>query len=108
MKKIFVLLVFVLALSSSAFADREARYVREEASRRNMKLITIEQVKSIVMERAGSEKIRFKEFELEDEGDDYSLDFRPIYSVEFFVRGQEYDAEVDAVTGEILKYKRDD
>ncbi|MBR0035033.1 MAG: PepSY domain-containing protein, partial [Synergistaceae bacterium] len=58
--------------------------------------------------RSGS--ITFKEIELEDEHDDYpnSERFRPVYKIECYSGRDEYDIEIDAVTGKILKFKLDD
>ena len=110
MKKIFcvILVILIMACVASASA-REERYVREEASRRGMKILTHSQAQEIVAKRVGS-SIRLKEIELEDEADDYPNgdNFRPVYSLEVISRGREYDIEIDAVTGEILKYKLDD
>ena len=82
----------------------------EFAARQNMKLITVERVHEIVSARLESKNIRFKEIELDNEADDYPNGsyFRPIYQVECFANGREYDIDVDAVTGEILKFKLDD
>ena len=110
MKKLFCLVLVILVLAGIASAhDREERYVREEAARRGMKLLTHSQAQAIVAERVGG-TIRLKEIELEDEADDYpnGTDFRPVYSLEVVSGGREYDAELDAVTGEILKFKLDD
>ena len=110
MKKIFCVLLAVLVIAGIASAhDREGRYVREEASRRGMKLIPQSQVQGIAEKRIGG-TVRLKEIELDDEADDYpnGTDFRPVYSLEAVSGGQEYDIELDAVTGEILKFKLDD
>ena len=57
-----------------------------------------------------SGNVRIKEIELENEADDYPNDiyFRPVYQIELVNNGVEYDVDVDAVTGEVLKLKRDD
>ena len=109
MKKIFALLILVLILTGCAYADDD-RYVREEAARQGMKLITVERVREIASARLDSKNVRFKEIELDNEADDYPNGsyFRPIYQVECFANGKEYDIDVDAVTGEILKFKLDD
>ena len=104
MKKICVLLaaVVVLGVFGQAFAhegrhDHEEQYVIEEAARRDIK-------------RIGAENVRFKEIELEDEHDDYpnAERFRPVYKIECYSGRDEYDIEIDAVTGKILKFKLDD
>ena len=48
--------------------------------------------------------------ELEDEHDDYPCPerFRPVYKIECYSGIDEYDIEIDAVTGKILKFKLDD
>ena len=98
-------------MAGVSFADgREERYVREEASRRGITLITEEEAVRIARERAGSKDARVKDVDLEDEDDYYRSrdDFRPVWSLEAVAGGQEYDIDVDAVTGEILKFKLDD
>lgn len=111
MKKILCSLIIVVALAGLAFAHdgHEERYVREEAARRNMKLITAEEAQRIAAERINESGVRFKDVDLEDE-DDYRKpgDFRPVWSIEAVSNGQEYDIDIDAVTGEILKFKLDD
>ena len=54
--------------------------------------------------------MRVKDLELEEESDDYpnGTNFRPVYKVECVSGRDEYDVVVDAVTGEILKFKLDD
>ncbi|MBQ7501400.1 PepSY domain-containing protein [bacterium] len=101
------------AISTAAYADddHEGYYVREEAARRNIRLISIEQAKRIASQRIGSGNLRFKEIELENEADDYpSPDyFRPVYKIECVTSSfREYDVDIDAVTGQVLKCKYDD
>ena len=116
MKKLCAVLaaVMLLAMCGSAFAlrhmDREEKYVRDEAARRNIKLISLEEAQRIAAEKINESGIRFKDADLEDE-DDYHhsrTDFRPIWSLEAVANGQEYDIDIDAQTGEILKFKLDD
>lgn len=110
-KKFLALLVFVLvfAFTAGAFAD-DSYYVREEAGRRNMNLISVERVKDIAAQRLNSSNLHFKKIELDNEADDYynGSDFRPVYEFECYSNGLEYEFVVDAVTGDILKFKRDD
>ena len=117
MKKICMLLaaVIVLGVLGHALAhgdhhDHEEQYVIEEAARRDIKLISAAEAKEIAAKRLGSENIRFKEVELEDEHNDYPSPekFRPVYKIECYVGHDEYDTEIDAVTGKILKFKLDD
>ncbi|MBQ2617009.1 MAG: PepSY domain-containing protein [Synergistaceae bacterium] len=111
MKKLVCALLIVALMAGVSFADgREERYVREEASRRGITLITEEEAVRIARERAGSKDARVKDVDLEDEDDYYRSrdDFRPVWSLEAVAGGQEYDIDVDAVTGEILKFKLDD
>ncbi len=111
MRKILCALLIVAALSGVALAhEHEERFVREEASRRNITLITLEEAKRIASERIHERGVRFKDADLEDEDDYYRgrNDFRPVWSLEAVAGGQEYDIDVDAVTGEILKFKLDD
>ena len=117
MKKILcVVVAVIMALSGVAFAhsvnhhDREEQYAREEAARRNMKLITLEEAQRIAADNIHERDVRFKDADLEDE-DDYHRklgDFRPVWSLEAVSGGQEYDIDIDAVTGEILKFKLDE
>lgn len=62
--------------------------------------IDAEQAKAIAVEHAGFSvsQVHFKKVELERE------DGQLIYEVEFDRNGMEYEYEIDAVTGEILKY----
>ncbi|MBQ7216338.1 MAG: PepSY domain-containing protein [Synergistaceae bacterium] len=90
--------------------DRESQYVRQEAERRNIQLISTSEAEDIAAGRIRSGSITFKEIELEDEHDDYpnSERFRPVYKIECYSGRDEYDIEIDAVTGKILKFKLDD
>ena len=112
MKKLLcAVMVIVLAVSGAAFAHgHEERYVREEAARRNMKLISRAEAEKIATERINERGVRFKDADLDDEDDYYRGrdDFRPVWSLEVVANGQEYDIDVDAVTGEILKFELDD
>ena len=118
MKKILcALMLVIVAMSGVAFSHgghhhhgHEEQYVREEAARRNMKLITVDEAQRIAAERINESGVRFKDSDLEDEDDYYrgKTDFRPVWSLEAVANGQEYDIDVDAVTGEILKFKLDD
>ena len=111
MKKILCALLVVAALSGAAFSqgyNKEA-YVREEAAKRTMKLITVKEVQRIAIERVGKPGVTFKEIELEDEDDYYTAkgDFKPVWTLEAVAGGQEYEIDIDAVTGEVLKFKLD-
>ena len=116
MKKICVLLaaVIVLGIFGQAFAhdhhDHEEQYVIEEAARRDIKLLSAAEARDIAAKRIGSGNVRFKDVELEDEHDDYpnAERFRPVYKIECYSGRDEYDIEIDAVTGKILKFKLDD
>ena len=111
MRKLLCVLLVVAVMAGVAFADgREERYVREEASRRGMTLITEEEAVRIARERIGDASARVKDADLEDEDDYYRSrdDFRPVWSLELRAGRDEYDVDVDAVTGEILKFKLDD
>ena len=110
MKKILCVLL-VVAVAGVSFADgRDERYVREEASRRGITLITEEEAVRIARDRLGDNSARVKDADLEDEDDYYRGrdDFRPVWSLELRTGRDEYDIDVDAVTGEILKFKIDD
>ena len=107
--KIFISgLLAAAVLCVGAFA--EERYVREEAARRNITLITLKEAEQIAMQQLKSRNFRFKESELEDEADDYpnAINFRPVYKFECKSEGREYEIEIDAVTGKVLKFERDD
>ncbi|MBR0256792.1 MAG: PepSY domain-containing protein [Synergistaceae bacterium] len=113
MKKILcAVLAMLLAFAGVAFAHdgHEERYVREEATRRNIKLIPLEEAQKIAAEKINERGVRFKDADLEDEDDYYfgKVDFRPVWSLEAVSNGQEYDIDIDAATGEILKFKLDD
>ena len=113
MKKVLcALMIMILSVSGTAFAhdNHKETFVREEAARRNMKLITVEEARRIAAERINESGVRFKDADLEDE-DDYHRsrdDFRPVWSLEAVSNGQEYDIDIDAVTGEVLRFKLDD
>ena len=112
MKKLCVLLavVMVLVLACGAFADREEQYTREESAKRGLKLLGVDEAKAIAAKQLGSDNIRYKEVELEEESDDYpnAERFRPVYKIECYAGRDEYNVVVDAVTGEVLKCKLDD
>lgn len=112
MKKVLCAVILVIvALSGAAFSQgyNEETYVREEAAKRNMKLITLKEVQRIAIERVGKPGVTFKEIELEDEDDYYTAkgDFKPVWTLEAVAGGQEYEIDIDAVTGEVLKFKLD-
>lgn len=112
MKKVLCALcvVLVLCFCGQALADREEQYVREESARRNITLIAPERAESIALDRIGKDGVRVKDLELEEESDDYpnGTNFRPVYKIECVSGRDEYDVVIDAVTGEILKFKLDD
>lgn len=116
MKKLCVLMavVLVMMMCVSGFAherhDHEERYIREEAARRNITLITESEAKAIAARLFGSKNVRFDEVELDEESDGYpnAERFRPVYQIECKVGRDEYDVDIDAVTGEVLKFERDD
>ena len=62
MKKLLCALLVVAALAglASDHDGHEERYVREEAARRNMKLITVEEAQRIATERINERGVRFK------------------------------------------------
>ena len=112
MKKLCALLavIMVLGICGGALADLEEQYVREEAARRNITLLTVEQASDIAVKRIGGGNVRVKDVDLEDEHDDYpnAENFRPVYKLECVAGRVEYDVEIDAVTGKVLKFERDD
>lgn len=109
MRKLLCAFLVVMVFTGVAFAGHEERYVREEASRRGMTLITEDEAVRIARERIGDSSARVKDADLEDEDDYYRSrdDFRPVWSLELRTGHDEYDVDVDAVTGEILKFKID-
>lgn len=110
-KKIFMamLVVMLVGLSSQLMAGYlEERYIREEASRRNMKLLTYSEAQEIAEKQIGR-SVRLKDIDLENKASKHSgNDFRPVYELECIAGGQEYEIRLDAVTGEILKFEIDD
>ena len=112
MKKLLCALLVVVALAGISFAHdgHEERFVREEAARRNITLISREEAQRIAADKIHESGVRFKDADLDDEDDYYRKpgDFRPVWSIEAVANGQEYDIDIDAVTGEVLKFKLDD
>ncbi|MBQ6774566.1 MAG: PepSY domain-containing protein [Synergistaceae bacterium] len=109
---VLVMLVAIFGVCAVSYADNfDSKYVREEAARRNIKLISEQQAMDIAIKRFAPDTAHVKEIELDNEADDYpspnSENFRPVYSLECIANGQEYDFDIDAVTGEILKFKLD-
>ena len=112
-KGIALLLAALMMYAGCAVADdwAETQWTREQARQRNMTLISEAQARSIAARQFGDRKpLRFKEIELENEADDYpdGTDFRPVYKLECRLDGTEYDVDIDAVTGQVLKFKVDD
>lgn len=107
-----VVVVMMVMMSSCALAqtDTKSGRVRDEAVRRGMKLIGEDRVRQIASGQIGSENIRIKELKLRNEADDYpdGTNFRPVYKLEALSGYEEYELEIDAVTGKILKYELDD
>ena len=112
MKKLCAIMLVVMLFAGTALAHghHEAQWCREEAARRNITLLSEEEAKRIAEERINERGVRFKEIELDEESDDYPSDsgFRPVYSLECLCPSGEYDIEIDAITGKILKFKLDD
>lgn len=119
MKNKCLLMIMLLAfaviggMSCAAYADddHDGYFVREEAARRHIHLISIDQAKRIAAQRIGSSNLRFKDIDLENEADDYpSPDyFRPVYKLECVTSSyREYEIDIDAVTGQVLKCRYDD
>lgn len=108
---VLAILTFCGAACSSNADDPQSVIIREEAARRNVAIISVEQAKSEVAKRLPSKYIRYGDIKLDNEADDYpnESNFRPVYKVEC-VTGiwTEYEFEIDAVTGEMLKVDADD
>lgn len=64
-------------------------------------LITEDEAKRIALEHAGLTEGAVKSYTIELERDENK------YEIGFFTKGIEYDYEIDAVTGEILKAEKD-
>lgn len=112
MKKLCVILAFVIALlvCGSAFAHDDFQYVIEEAARRDITLITEAQAREIAVKRVGRENTRVKEVDLDNEADDYpdGTNFRPVYQIECISGYDKFEVDIDAVTGQVLKFRLDD
>ena len=110
-RKFCFVLAFVIALviSGFAFAD-DTQYVLEEAARRDIKIITYDQAKEIALQRVKRENARVKEIDLDNEADDYpdGTDFRPVYQIECISGYDKFEIDIDAVTGQVLKFRLDD
>ena len=110
-RQLCIVLAFVIALviSGFAFAHDDSQYVLEEAARRDMKIISYDQAKEIALKRVGKENTRVKEIDLDNEADDYpdGTNFRPVYQVECISGYDKFEVDIDAVTGEVLKFKLD-
>ena len=112
MKSKFFLLAIVIALvciCAVSYADNDYQKTLAEAARRNITLISEQAAKDIAAKKIADSNIIFKEIDLDNEADDYpnADNFRPVYSLECIADGQEYDFDIDAVTGGILKFKLD-
>ena len=111
-RKLCIVLAFVMAIliSRFAFADNDTQYVLEEAVRRDMKIITYDQAKEIALQRVKKENTRVKEIDLDNEADDYpdGTNFRPVYQIECISGYDKFEVDIDAVTGQVLKFRLDD
>lgn len=107
---LFVTLIVIAVTCAVSYADNDYRFTVEEAARRNITLISEQQAKDIAAKKLAVSNVVFKEIDLDNEADDYpnSSSFRPVYSLECIAGAQEYDLDIDAVTGEVLKCKLDD
>ena len=114
MQKFFVRLILAalaLALCGAAFADTQR--VLAEAKARNVKLITRDQAVAIADKELAAKNVKavLRDADLDNEAFKYhnGSDFRPVYELEYKApNGFEYDIDVDAVTGEVLKFRADD
>ncbi|MBR1604441.1 MAG: PepSY domain-containing protein [Synergistaceae bacterium] len=114
MQKIFAVLILaalVLAVCTAAIADTQR--VLDRAKAKNIALITREQAIAIADKELAAKNIKavLNDADLDNEAGKYynGSDFRPVYELEYKAAGGlEYDIDVDAVTGEILKFKADD
>ncbi|MBQ7733499.1 MAG: PepSY domain-containing protein [Synergistaceae bacterium] len=107
MKTKFLLALVIVAIACSAsYARHDEQYVIEEASRRGIKLISQQEVMDIAIKSFKPDEVFIRDFDLDDHYKD-SAEFRPIYELECVSRGRKYDMDIDAVTGEVLKFKLD-
>ena len=109
-------LLATVTIARAEFDDVHGTWVISQAARRGIKLISAERAENIGMRYIGRQGLVLKEIDLKNEADDYpnGTDFRPVYEMEFLDRSLpsqyviEYEIDVDAVTGEILKVEQDD
>ncbi|MBQ7502101.1 PepSY domain-containing protein [bacterium] len=100
-----------ISCSATNADDPGSMIIREEATRRNVTIISVDQAKSAVAQRLSSKKVRYGDIKLENEADDYpnESNFRPVYKIECITGlWTEYEFEIDAVSGEMLKVEADD
>ncbi len=106
------LAVLTLVVSGTAWANdaAETQWTRDQARQKNMTLIDEARVREIASKQLEGKSLTFTEIDLENEADDYpnGTDFRPVYKVECRSGMTEYDVDIDAVTGQVLKCRVDD
>ena len=99
-----------------ASAQAQNVMIENLAQEKNITLISVDEVKSIVAKNIGvdAEQITFAEIYLKhshDKGkkhfDEHSENFQPIYKVKCFANNLKYKLYIDAVNGKILQSKVD-
>ncbi|MBQ3625945.1 MAG: PepSY domain-containing protein [Synergistaceae bacterium] len=106
------IILFVLA-AGAAWADDDL-FIINKAKAQNINLITRDQAVKIADKELASRNIKasLHDADLDNKADKYynGSDFRPVYELEYKAINSklEYDFDIDAVTGEILKFKADD
>ena len=102
-----------------ASAQAQNIMIENLAQEKNITLISVDEVKSIVAKNIGvdAEQITFAEIYLKhshdkgkkhfDEHDEHSENFQPIYKVKCFANNLKYKLYIDAVNGKILQSKVD-
>lgn len=103
MKKVSMIMLFVLSMVTFAFAAAPAFEARIDAVAPVAGLIGVEKAKSIAFAHAGILPQMAKKLKCELEEEDGRL----VYEVEFEAGLHEYDYEIDAKTGEIIKFKKE-
>ncbi len=92
-----------ISVETKEIVSYKEDYLRGNNTNNTNNYIGVEKAREIVLKHAGlnSSDVRFSKVELDR---DYHM---ATYEIEFYYNYFEYDYEVDAVSGEILKYERD-
>ena len=106
-KRLFVMIAFSVALGVAGCGNDKSGNVSAEIQNqtekqdplRNTSIISEEEARSIALTDAQVEAVAVTNIRIKFTVDDG----RQVYDVEFYVTNQEYDYEIDAVTGEITE-----